>query len=180
MLFFWPSFVNCCPSPLLSGLTLPPSPLPSVNKYTVYMCTVCKGGIWGSGPQTDKHLLQSPFTGQFFEMTTFYILHCFLWVLSFYAVTTPEAECVHMDCPQHVNVHSTLFALHETVGIELERSAIAKLAGFSDSLLNREGTIVYRKVFKREDWRLRVLLSDLGIIRLLDERSRKMAENVQN
>ncbi len=33
------------------------------------------------------------------------ILHCFLWVLSFYAVTTPEAECVHRDCSQHVNVH---------------------------------------------------------------------------
>ncbi len=65
-------------------------------------------------------------------------------------MTIPEAECVHMDCSQHVNVH-TLFAHPETVGIELERSAIAKLAGFYDSLLNRVGTIVYRKVFKRED-----------------------------
>jgi hypothetical protein len=23
-------------------------------------------GVWGSGPQADKHLPQSPFTGQFF------------------------------------------------------------------------------------------------------------------
>jgi hypothetical protein len=34
---------------------------------------VCKGGggVWGSGPQTDKHLPQSPFTGHFLYMTTF-------------------------------------------------------------------------------------------------------------
>ncbi len=25
------------------------------------------GGVWGSGPQTDKHLPQSPFIGQFFR-----------------------------------------------------------------------------------------------------------------
>jgi hypothetical protein len=31
------------------------------------------GGVRGSGPQTDKHLLQSPCTGQFFQMTTFCI-----------------------------------------------------------------------------------------------------------
>ncbi len=41
-------------------------PLPCVNKYTVYTYTVCKGGEWGSGPQTDKQLPQSSFTGQFF------------------------------------------------------------------------------------------------------------------
>jgi hypothetical protein len=28
---------------------------------TVYPYTECKGGVWGSGPQTDKHLPQSPF-----------------------------------------------------------------------------------------------------------------------
>jgi hypothetical protein len=49
----------CCPSHLLSGsnrstLPLPPS-LP----------------VWDSGPQTDKHLPQCSFRGQFFLMTTF-------------------------------------------------------------------------------------------------------------
>ncbi len=39
--YFRPSFVNCCPSPLLSGLTFPPTPLPYVKKYTVYTYTVC-------------------------------------------------------------------------------------------------------------------------------------------
>ncbi len=76
---FRPSFVNCCPSNFLSGSTLPP--LPCVNKYTVYTYTVGKGGppltprggVWGSGPQTDKHRPQSPLTGQFFQMTTFCI-----------------------------------------------------------------------------------------------------------
>jgi hypothetical protein len=61
--YFRPSFVNSCPSPLLSGLTLPPAPLSYVNKYTVYTKKQC---VWGSGLQTNKHLSQSPFTGQFF------------------------------------------------------------------------------------------------------------------
>ncbi len=34
--------------------------------------TACKGvgggGVWGSVPQTDKHLAQSPFTGKFFAL----------------------------------------------------------------------------------------------------------------
>ncbi len=35
--------------------------------YTHTVYTVRKWGeVWVSGPQTDKHLLQSPFTGQFF------------------------------------------------------------------------------------------------------------------
>ncbi len=38
-------------------------------------------GVWGSGPQTDRHLTQSPFTGQFFLDDD--ILHCLLRVLSF-------------------------------------------------------------------------------------------------
>ncbi len=38
--------------------------------------------MWGSGPQIDKHLLQSPFTGQFFLDDD--ILLCLLWVLSYY------------------------------------------------------------------------------------------------
>ncbi len=67
MLVFRPSFVNCCPFNLLYGSTLPLHPLPCVSKYTVYTYSVCKGGgVRGSGPQTDKHLLQSPFTGQIF------------------------------------------------------------------------------------------------------------------
>jgi hypothetical protein len=50
--YFRPSFVNCCPSNLLSGSTLPPPPLPCVNKYTVYTYTMCWGGggmgFWAS------------------------------------------------------------------------------------------------------------------------------------
>ncbi len=64
----------CCPSPLLSGSTLPSPPSLCEQLYcTVYTYTVCKGGggVWSSEPQTDKHLPQRPFTGQFFYMTTF-------------------------------------------------------------------------------------------------------------
>jgi hypothetical protein len=41
--YFRPSFVNCCPSNLLSDSNLPPLPLTCVNKYTVYTYTVWKG-----------------------------------------------------------------------------------------------------------------------------------------
>jgi hypothetical protein len=45
MLVFSTSFVNCCPSLLLSGLPTPPC----VNKYIVYTYTVCRGGGGGVG-----------------------------------------------------------------------------------------------------------------------------------
>jgi hypothetical protein len=44
VVYFRPRFVNCRPSNLISGSTLPHPPLPCVNKYTVYTYTVCKGG----------------------------------------------------------------------------------------------------------------------------------------
>jgi|688.fasta_scaffold343733_1 hypothetical protein len=58
--------------PLFPSLwfTLPTS---CVKKYTVLYARIqrVKGGIWDSRPQTDKHLPQSPFTGQVFQMTIF-------------------------------------------------------------------------------------------------------------
>jgi hypothetical protein len=61
--------MNCCPSNFLSGSTAPPPPS-LVNKYTVNSIWVhiqCVSGeeVWGSGPQTDEHLPQSPFIGQY-------------------------------------------------------------------------------------------------------------------
>jgi hypothetical protein len=82
-----PSLTNCCPSNLLSGSTLPlpplPSPVPYLNKYIVHTYTVCKGRVWGSGPQTDKHLPQSPLQVNYLDDD---ILHFLLWVLSFYGI----------------------------------------------------------------------------------------------
>jgi hypothetical protein len=37
--------------------------------YTLYTNTVCKRRVKGFGPQTDKHLPQCPFTGQFIYFT---------------------------------------------------------------------------------------------------------------
>jgi hypothetical protein len=70
--------VNCCPFNLPFGFNsspLPLSPLPCVNKYCIlYTCIKCvRGRVWGSGPQTEKQQPQSPFTRQFFLMTTFCI-----------------------------------------------------------------------------------------------------------
>jgi hypothetical protein len=55
-------------APLTLSLVQSP-PLPCVNKCTEYTYTVCwgGGGIWDSGPQTNKHLPQSSFTGQIFR-----------------------------------------------------------------------------------------------------------------
>ncbi len=73
--YFRPSFVNCCPSNILSVSTLPPYPLPCVNKYTVYTYTMCVGGgVWGYGVlglsqvNTSRN---SPFTSQFFRWRHF-------------------------------------------------------------------------------------------------------------
>jgi hypothetical protein len=54
------------------------SPLPCVNKCTVYPRIQCVrgGGELGFGPKTDKHLPQSPFTCKFFLMSTFCIAIC--------------------------------------------------------------------------------------------------------
>jgi hypothetical protein len=61
--YFRPSFANCCPSNLLSGLVLPPFPIPCV-KSIQYTRTQCEGA-GGRGvlvsykrrrPQTAKHL----------------------------------------------------------------------------------------------------------------------------
>ncbi len=67
--YFLPSFVNCCPPNLLSDLSLPPS------LYKYVCCTqiqfVRGRGVWGSGPQTDKHLPQSPLKVNFFTWPHF-------------------------------------------------------------------------------------------------------------
>ncbi len=73
--YFRPSFVNCCPSNLLSGWTLPHFPIPVWISllYTRIQCVKGGGACGVFGPQTEKHLPQSSFTGQFFKMTTFCI-----------------------------------------------------------------------------------------------------------
>jgi hypothetical protein len=43
-------------------------------------------GLWGDGPQTDEHLPQSPFTGQFLLMATF--------CLAFYDSYLSTEQCV--------------------------------------------------------------------------------------
>jgi hypothetical protein len=44
--YFRPSYVNHCPSPLLSGSTLPSFPSPP-SLCEIYTYTVCGGGGWG-------------------------------------------------------------------------------------------------------------------------------------
>jgi hypothetical protein len=61
--------LHCCPSPLISDSTLPPSLCEKVY-FIVYIRIqyVRWDRVWGYGPQTEKHLLQSPFTGQVFRL----------------------------------------------------------------------------------------------------------------
>ncbi len=72
-----PSFVNCCPSNLLTGSTLPLSPLFCVNKYTVYKYTVCKGGYGVSVPQKINTCRIVPSQVNFLDDD---ILHRLLWL----------------------------------------------------------------------------------------------------
>ncbi len=75
MLVFSIVFVNYCPSKLLSGWLSLSFPLPCLKKYTRKQCKG-GGGVWGhrrgGGLRQIKHLPESPFTGQFFKITTFY------------------------------------------------------------------------------------------------------------
>jgi hypothetical protein len=102
--------VNCCPSSLFYGSTLPPpSPLPCANKYSVNTYTVCKGRGWGSGPQTDKHLPQSPFTGHFIRRRHFALPSMSLIVLC--SMVSNRLQCmVHticsLSCAQYLNFYS--------------------------------------------------------------------------
>jgi hypothetical protein len=52
---------------LLTGSPPPPPPLPCVNKYRVMYSYSVKQGGRDRGPQTDKHLPPSTFTGKFFR-----------------------------------------------------------------------------------------------------------------
>ncbi len=74
MLVFSAPLVNQRPSNLVTG-SLNPSSLPCVNKYTgMYSNSVLQGGgrdQVGRGPQTDKHLPLSTFTGQFLGFGVF-------------------------------------------------------------------------------------------------------------
>ncbi len=94
MLAFSTGFLNYCPSNLFSGW-LSSSPLPYVNKYTVYTYTGCKGGVWGhrrrGGLIQIKNLPQSSFTGQFFYITTFGI--------AFYQSNLSTGRCVTQSVP---------------------------------------------------------------------------------
>ncbi len=71
------SFVNCCPSPLFSGSTFPPSSPSFLCKYVycihVYACSVlgCSSmGIWASDRSTPAANL-FPFTDQIFRWRRF-------------------------------------------------------------------------------------------------------------
>jgi hypothetical protein len=64
--YFRPSFVNCCPSNLLSGSNLP-SPA-SLCEIAYYYCMGRGGvGVWGSGPQTDNTCRKSLYRSIFLD-----------------------------------------------------------------------------------------------------------------
>jgi hypothetical protein len=64
---FDPATRTVAPHPF-SLVQLPPAPPfhVSISILSTYTYSVCKMGVWGSGPQADRHLPQSPFTGNFF------------------------------------------------------------------------------------------------------------------
>ncbi len=91
--YFWPSFVNCCSSNLISALVQPspPPPILCLNKYSILYCIVlvyytriqCVRGRYGV-------LCRRSYRSVFLDDD---ILLCLLWVLSFYDPTglTPSS-----------------------------------------------------------------------------------------
>ncbi len=105
----WPGKVLCDRCLYVWGPEPPSPPYRLYNMYTLYLCTQGRGEVGGGESWTrgkviratvhklgrnyqhvrlylqsiksDKHLSQSPFTGQFLDGD---ILHCLLWVSSFY------------------------------------------------------------------------------------------------
>jgi hypothetical protein len=69
--YFRPSFVNCCPSNLLSCSTLPPLPLRCVTKYTVYTYTVCGSGYGVLDLRQIDHCRKIPLQVNFFRWRHF-------------------------------------------------------------------------------------------------------------
>jgi hypothetical protein len=60
------------------------------------------GGVWGSGPRTDKHLPQSPFTGQSIFLDDD-ILHCLLLFIRF-PCNKPSTYCINQLMQIHLNL----------------------------------------------------------------------------
>jgi hypothetical protein len=92
--YFRPSFVNCCPSPLLSGSNLPPFPV--WISILVYTYTVCKEGgcMYGVLGLIQMHLPQSSFTGRFFRWRHFAFYESYL----FKAPPLVSEATSHMSC----------------------------------------------------------------------------------
>ncbi len=86
---FDPALWICCPFNLLSGSTLPPSPLPCVKKYTVYT-TVCKRDGVGYGVLGFRQINICRKVPLQFNFLDGDILYCLLWVLSFYDAAYKE------------------------------------------------------------------------------------------
>ncbi len=85
--YFRSNFVNCCPPPLLSGSTHPPSPF-SVWISILYTYTVCKGEGYGVlGPWQINTCRKVPLQVNFLYVDIF---HCLVRVLSFYVHTIFE------------------------------------------------------------------------------------------
>ncbi len=80
-----PSFLNCCPSNLLSGSTLPPLPFPCVNKYTVvYTRIQCVGGGGGGYRFLGlRQIITCLYRSIFLYDDILHYLLWFLWFLSF-------------------------------------------------------------------------------------------------
>ncbi len=77
--YFWPNFVNCCLPPLLSCSTLPLYPPPFPVWISIPLQCGVGYGVLGLGQISTCHKV--PLKVNFLDDN---ILHCLLWVLSFY------------------------------------------------------------------------------------------------
>jgi hypothetical protein len=145
MLVFSTQLCGLLPSNLLSGAT---PPLLCVNKYRYCLPG---GGLWGSGPQTDKHLPQSPFTDKFYMLTiciafdesyfsTFNMLRFFVmpyvhvyellyFLFLFHCDIMPECAVLQGENNGHLLRHCLVFGIvvHLLLGSSLKHGISAHL-----------------------------------------------------
>jgi hypothetical protein len=115
MLVFSTQLCELLPSLTFSLVSSPPPyPLLCVNNYTVYRYTVCKGGMGskeGRVTLTDKHLPQSPFTGNFLDELVHECTQIDIMEIStdgshhrvhIFAIEMKQGQCI---CPLSWSVH---------------------------------------------------------------------------
>ncbi len=107
--YFRPSFVNCCPSNLLSVSISPHPPFPCENKYTVYTYTVCGGGYGVLGLRQINTFRKVPLQVNFFRWRHFALFSMSLIFLRLRQILTAQHYFeINKKVKEHIDVQEMI------------------------------------------------------------------------